>query len=114
MSEDAGPRKAGDVGVGHAPRIVEPVGETRQSRPENQTDDGLLGADVCADRSRRIRGSAPSPRTGHGSGHDLPPRSAAMSAFARATSVARSSAGRNALSKPLSAIVLSSSNEKSR
>src|SRR5688572_22297611 len=114
MPRHAGPREPGDVGIGQAPRIVEALGETRQSRPENQADDGALGSDVCADRSRRIGGSAPSPATGHDSAHDLPPRSAAISALACVSSVARSSAERNALSKPLSAIVDSSSNEKSR
>src|SRR5687767_2113926 len=114
MADHARHREAGNVGVRHAPRVLEAVGQPGEPGAEDEPDDRPIAPDAVANRDRGVRRRGPPPPDRQGGAHAGPPFSAAMSAFARARSEALSSGVTNALSKPLSATRQSSSNEKSR
>src|SRR5215207_9960907 len=113
MSDDGGRREAGNVAVRHSPAVLEAIGQPGKPGPEDETGHRPLGPDVLLNRARRPRGGRLAVACLGHRPHDCAARSAAMSAFALATSADRSPSDRNALSKPFSATAQSSSKEKS-
>src|SRR5688572_1248361 len=90
MTDDRGCRKPRDFGVGQAHGILEPVRDSREPGPENETDGRTLGADPFYDGGGSLRGGRRPVRNVGCDGHARAPFIAAMSAVAAAMSFSRS------------------------